>query len=274
MTRWLAVAALIWLPVACAESDAVNIEIYLLSPSVIQSRLESVTQKMIDRRARLESLFREAGCDAEYLTEKSIPHLKDPNLVCVLPGMASTMIVVGAHYDLANLGMGAVDDWSGAVMLPSLYQSLKSKTRKDTFVFIAFAGEESGLRGSHAYVKQLSAEERKLIHGMVNLECLGTSPPKVWASRADSRLLALYAHLAPSIGIKAEASNVDQIGDDDSHSFLEETIPVITIHSITQDTVSILHTPADNLKAIRADDYYDAYRLAANYLALLDQTIH
>jgi hypothetical protein len=65
-----------------------------------------------------------------------------------------------------------------------------------------------------------SAEERNLIHAMVNLECLGTSPPKVWASRADKHLLALYARLAPSIGIKAEASNVERIGDDDSHPFL------------------------------------------------------
>ena len=63
-------------------------------------------------------------------------------------------------------------------MLPSVYQSLKSKARRDTFVFVAFAGEEGGLLGSHAYIKQLSAEERRLIHAMVNLECLGASPPK------------------------------------------------------------------------------------------------
>lgn len=273
MTRWRVAAALIWLPAVCAQSDAVTIEIHSLAPSVIQARLELVTPNMIERRARLESLFREVGCDGEYLTEKPVPHLKDPNLVCVLPGTTSTMIVVGGHYDLVSKGMGAVDDWSGAVMLPSLYQSLKSKARRDTFVFIAFAGEEGGLLGSRAYVKQLSAEERKLIHAMINLECMGTSPPKVWASRADKRLLAFYAHLAPGIGIKAEASNVERIGDDDSHPFLDAKIPVITIHSVTQDTFPILHTPADRLKAIHADDYYDAYRLSANYLALLDQTV-
>lgn len=273
MTQWRGVAALIWLPAACAQSDAVKIEIYSLAPRVIQARLELVTQNIVDRRARLEALFREVGCDGEYLTEKPIPHLKDANLVWVLPGTSSTRIVVGGHYDLVTKGIGAVDDWSGAVMLPSLYQSLKSKPRSDTFVFIAFAGEEGGLLGSRAYVKQLSAEERTLIHAMVNLECLGTSPPKVWASRADKRLLAFYAHLAPGMGIKAEASNVDRLGDDDSHPFLDAKIPVITIHSITQDTIRILHSAADNLKAIHAADYYDAYRLSANYLALLDQAV-
>jgi hypothetical protein len=272
MRLWRVAAGLIWLPTACAQSDSVKIEIYSIAPSVIQSRVESVTLKMVDRRAKLESLFREVGCDAEYLNEKPIPHLKDPNLVCVLPGTAPTVIVVGGHYDLVDTGMGAVDDWSGAVMLPSLYQSLKSKPRKDTFVFIAFAGEEGGSLGSGAYVKQLSAEERRLIHAMINLECLGTSPPKVWASRADKRLLAFYALVAPSIGIKAEASNVDRVGDDDSHPFLDAKIPVITIQSLTRETLPILHTPADNLRAIHAKDYYDAYCLTARYLALLDQT--
>ena len=183
------------------------------------------------------------------------------------------MIVVGGHYDLADRGMGAVDDWSGAVMLPSVYQSLKSKARRDTFVFVAFAGEEGGLLGSHAYIKQLSAEERRLIDAMVNLECPGASAEGMGVPRGKA-LLALYSHLAPSVGIKAEASNVERIGDDDLHPFLDAKIPVITIHSITQDTFPILHTPADNLKAIHATDYYDAYRLTANYLALPIQAIN
>jgi hypothetical protein len=64
---------------------------------------------------------------------------------------------------------------------------------------------------------------------------------------------------------------VDRVGDDDSHPFLNAKIPVITIHSITQDTFSILHTPRDNLKAIHQDEYYAAYRLAAALLAYLDE---
>jgi hypothetical protein len=256
-----------------SQSGSVRIEINALNPQLIQSRLESVTGKMPVRRATIESLFRDAGCDGQFLFEKPIPHLKDPNIVCVLPGTGDTRIVVGGHYDFVERGIGAVDDWSGSALLPSLYQSLKTKTRRDTFVFIAFAGEESGLHGSGAYVKQLTADERGRIHAMVNLECLGTSPPKVWATRANQRLLGLYLQLTKSTGVKAEASNVDDVGDDDSHPFLSARIPVITIHSITQETFPILHTPADNLKAIHPDYYYDAYHLVTNYLALLDQTI-
>lgn len=59
-------------------------------------------------------------------------------------------------------------------------------------------------------------------------------------------------------------------GDDDTHPFLYKMIPVISIHSITQDTFAILHSSRDNIAAIHSDDYYNAYRLVAFYLAYLD----
>lgn len=256
---------------AWGQSYPTRVEIAALPPGIIQSRLESVTPKVADRRSKLETLFREAGCDGESLSEQALLHRKDPNIVCVLPGRAKTTIVVGGHYDVAGKSTGAVDDWSGAVLLPSLYQGLKTKTRRHTFVFIAFAAEEDGLVGSSDYVKQLSEEERKSIGAMINLECLGVSPPKVWASRANKDLLKLYVRAVAVLGIKPEASNLDQLGDDDSYPFLKARIPVLTIHSITRETLPILHSPSDRLDVIRPDDYFSAYRLAATFLTALDE---
>lgn len=180
LCRWRVAATLLWIPAASAQSGAVRIEINALAPLVIQSRLELVTRQVPERRATLESLFRQAGCEGAFLSEKPIPHLKDANIVCVLPGTGTSEIVVGGHYDFADEGIGAVDDWSGSVLLPSLYQSLNAEPRRNTFVFVAFAGEEAGTLGSRADVKQLSPSEKARIHAMVNLECLRTSPPKVW----------------------------------------------------------------------------------------------
>jgi Zn-dependent M28 family amino/carboxypeptidase len=98
--------------------------------------------------------------------------------------------------------MGAVDDWSGAVLLPSLYQSLDSKPRRHRFVFVGFAGEEAGLHGSGAYVNKLTSDERSSLRAMVNLECLGLSPPKAWASRADPLLLQAYVIIASSLHLE------------------------------------------------------------------------
>lgn len=265
-------AALLFVSVAWPDGASVRIQIAAVKSELVQARLESVSRKIAERRATLESLFRETGCDGDRLSEQAVPHLKDPNIACTMPGTDAATIVVGAHYDLVAEGTGAVDDWSGAALLPSLYQSLKAEPRRHTFVFVAFAGEEAGLRGSAAYVKQLSSDERKHVSAMVNLECLGTTTPKVWASRADKKLLELYVRVAAAVGVKPEASNVDNVGDDDSHSFLSANIPVLTIHSVTRDTLRILHSPADKLSAIHPEDYYAAYRLAASYLAALDQT--
>jgi Peptidase family M28 len=123
-----------------------------IAPAIIQERLEHVTRKLPDRRAALESLFQTAGCKDERLTQQPVPRSKEPNVICTLTGETDRVIVVGAHFDLVDRGIGAVDDWSGAALLPSLYQSLASKPRRHRFVFIGFAAEEIGLYGSKEYV--------------------------------------------------------------------------------------------------------------------------
>jgi hypothetical protein len=102
---------------------------------------------------------------------------------------------------------------------------------------------------------------------MVNLECLGLEAPKVRASRADKGVLADSIQALAAIHMQPLASNVDRVGDDDSHPFLNARIPVLTIHSITSSNFGFLHTQRDNLKAIRPADYYDSYRVAVTFLA-------
>jgi Zn-dependent M28 family amino/carboxypeptidase len=233
-----------------------------------------VSRKLAERRATLEKLFEEAGCTGESLTSQKVRSSKEPNVICTLKGNEADAgaIVVGGHFDLVDYGMGAVDDWSGAVLLPSLYQSLKSAPRKHDFVFIAFAAEETGLNGSHEYVRKLTREQRGAIRAMVNLECLGMTPPKVWASRADPSLLEAYWKVVAALKLQMFGVNVERVGDDDTHPFRDAKIPTISIHSITQETFPILHSKRDQVAAIHPEMYYDAYRVAATLLAYLDTT--
>ena len=64
--------------------------------------------------------------------------------------------------------------------------------------------------------------------------------------------------------------NVERVGATDSEQFARRGIPRITIHSLMQNTLHILHTPGDNLSALRLDDYYDSYHLMVAYLAYID----
>jgi hypothetical protein len=275
MTRWKHAGPLM-VALACSAqpaADAPKIVIAQLGPATIQERLNAVPRKLADRVARLQSLFHEAGCDDDRFSAQTVPHSKAPNLVCTLIGQTDSEIVVGGHLDSIEIGMGAVDDWSGAVLLPSLYQSLKDQPRRHRFVFVGFAAEEQGLVGSAEFVHKLGREEIHRIHAMINLECLGVGPPEVWVSRADKGLLDAYSVVASILHVQPRGMNVDRVGDDDSHSFLNVGIPVLTMHSLTPDTLHLIHRPSDKLDAIHADDYYAAYRMAAAYLAYLDSTL-
>jgi Zn-dependent M28 family amino/carboxypeptidase len=166
-----------------------------------------------------------------------------------------------------------VDNWSGASLLPSLFQSLRTTPRKFTFLFIGFSDEEKGLVGSKSYAKQLSKEDKTRIRALINIDSLGLSSSKVWASRADRLLLSALGRAAVAMNLPITGMNVEKVGDSDSRAFADKHIPVIDIHSITQETLPILHTPRDSLAAIHMDDYYSSYRLITAYLSLLDTVL-
>src|ERR1700679_782407 len=122
----------------------------LVKQDVVMARLQNAPMSNNDRVLALEKMFRDAGCQP---TEQAVKHLHQPNVLCVLPGSTNSTIFVGGHLDHVEEGTGVVDDWSGAAMLPSLYQSLASQPRQHTFVFLGFAGEEQGMVGSEFYTK-------------------------------------------------------------------------------------------------------------------------
>jgi hypothetical protein len=93
--------------------------------SVIERRLAAVRFTNIDRERTLSDLFTEAGCSGDHLNEQPVKGSKVPNLICIMPGEMESVIVAGGHVDFVNEGQGVVDNWSGAALLPSLYQSLK-----------------------------------------------------------------------------------------------------------------------------------------------------
>ena len=259
------------LPAAVAAAGfAQRLEIDLVKQQVIEDRLHSGVVRPSERQAAIGKLFDEAGCTAE---EQRVDR-KSANVICTLAGETPAEIVVGGHFDFVEHGQGIVDDWSGASLLPSLYQALASRKRQHTYRFVAFTEEERGLVGSSRFVRSLTADQQANVRAFVNLECLGLTPVKVWTHRADPGLLKRLLEVSRAVGITLEGVNVEKVGDDDSHPFLNAKIPAITLHSVTQETLGILHSGRDRVKAIQSQEYYDAYRLAAFYLAYLDQKLN
>jgi hypothetical protein len=255
---------------ALVFAQSASVEFNTLDRAVIEGRLGRAAGSNAEHKARLQELLGEVGCTGEHFREQKVSGSRLPNLVCTMPGQNHAVIIVGAHYDAVDLGKGAVDNWSGASLLPSLVESLGTVPRRHTFVFVGFSGEERGLAGSDSYVRELTREEKSRTRAMVNLDCLGLSPTKVWVNGSNRKLTAMLAGVAKAMKLPLEGANVDT---DDSQSFARRKIPSISIHSLTQETLRILHSVRDNLDAIRGGDYYDTYRLVAAYLAYLDTAL-
>jgi Zn-dependent M28 family amino/carboxypeptidase len=244
-----------------------------VTSQVVEQRLKSYKGSDSERETTVKKLFRSAGCPEGKLTEQAVTGSKQPNVICVLPGSADAVIVVGAHFDHVAAGDGVVDNWSGASMLPSLYQALKTKPRKHTFIFVAFTAEEKGLVGSEFYVNSLTSDQIKKIDAMVNMDTLGLGPTEVWASRSDQKLVQALYKMANTLKLPLKGVNVDGVGESDEESFIKRNVPTITIHSLTPATVRVLHSSRDNYGAIHLSDYYDSYRLLTGYLVLLDGNV-
>lgn len=246
----------------------------LQTRAVLEAHLHSFSDNNSEREALIRKWFAESGCQDANLSEQALDAELPPNVICVLPGKTREVIVVGAHTDkVERVGDGVIDNWTGAVLLPALLYSLRAQIRHHTFTFVGFSGEEDGLVGSRSYVEHLSSTQRARIEAMVNFDSLGLGPTEVWASHADKALRDALATVARNSKLPVTVMNPENGATADSESFARYHIPRITLHSVTEQTWSILHSPRDKISAIKMDDYYDSYRLIAEYLAYLDESL-
>lgn len=250
-----------------------KIEYDRVARPVLEERLHRAVDKTSEREQTLHELFEAAGCRGDALDEQRVKGSRTPNVVCTVKGGEENTVVVGAHYDKVARGHGIIDNWSGASLLPSLYQGLHGKPRRLTFVFIGFTDEEEGLVGSKYYVSRMSKEGKGQIRAMVNIDSLGLSDTKIWLNRADKDLSGAAAAVANTLNLPIAVMNVDGAGDSDSRPFADAKIPVIDFHSVTRDTFPILHSQRDGFPAVHLQEYENSYYFLIAYLAYLDVTL-
>lgn len=257
---------------SAAVGQEATIRFVPVGQDMVEARLKKYGGDDAQRERTLRALFEEAGCKEKNISEQPVTGWPLPNVICTLPGSTDRTIIVGAHYDHISAGDGVVDNWSGASLLPSLYQALKEDPRRHTYVFVGFSEEERGEIGSKFYVRQMTDKQRDFTDAMVNMDTLGLAPTEYWQTYADKKLKASLAYIAEQLKLPLSAVDVDSVGGTDSEQFSVVNIPSITIHSLSQKTwdAHILHTQKDVISAIRPEDYYQTYRLLTGYLAFLD----
>jgi alkaline phosphatase isozyme conversion protein len=93
------------------------------------------------------------------------------NVIATRPGDGSP-VVIGAHFDSADVGAGAGDNASGVAVMLAVAEALRDVELVHPVVFVAFGAEEGGLFGSDAYVDQLGDEASDIL-AMLNIDSVG-----------------------------------------------------------------------------------------------------
>ena len=106
-------------------------------PRGLLARVDPVPRESEAREWRLHELFSEVGCEKIY--EQGSGGSSVPSVVCTLPGEGDETIVVGANLRKPAIPGRVPDDWIAAVMLPSLFESLRAAPRRHTFQFVGLA---------------------------------------------------------------------------------------------------------------------------------------
>jgi len=268
--RWLPVLAAAWL---CAQ--AAPLKFHTVPDETVLARLQRNVDGNSDRAQLLHTMFQEAGCAGPHLAVEAAKGSKIPNIVCTLPGdSAEELVLVTAHHDKVHAGAGAIDNWSGASLLPSLYESLaKAERRKYTYLFIGFADEEAGLVGSKAWVNANKKTRVSQIRAMVNIDSVGSGQLYLWHTRADKELAQAALRISQAIKFPLSGMSVDKVGMSDSFPFAERKVPVIDFHSLNDNTILLLHTIDDQLSKIDKAEQAGTYRFLTIYLYFLDDSL-
>jgi hypothetical protein len=210
------------------------------------------------------------------------------NVVGLLPGSDSELrdeaIVIGAHYDHLGLGgehslapsqvgqihHGADDNASGTSGLLELARGLAARRGeiRRSILFVAFAGEESGLLGSSYYTQHPSIPIDHTI-AMLNLDMIGrVSKNKLYiggtGTSPDFKKLVENANQTVGFELSYSASGY---GASDHMSFTVRQVPVLFFFSGLH---SDYHKPSDTWERIDAASGAKVTQLVANVARQLD----
>lgn len=186
------------------------------------------------------------------------------NVLAYLPGKTDEYVIIGAHYDhlgrgnfdslapsqIGQIHPGADDNASGTAGVLELARLLapqKGQLRRG-ILFASFAGEELGLLGSAAWVKEPTRPLEKAV-AMLNMDMIGRiKDQKVYIGGVGtgSTLKAAVEKAQENSGFKIEYSPGGYSSSDHT-SFVAKKIPVLFFFSGLH---SDYHKPSDTWEKI------------------------
>jgi Zn-dependent M28 family amino/carboxypeptidase len=170
----LAVATLVPLGTPIAKYGGEVARPLIRDLSNIGSRMAG-SQEEAKTAQYIADVFKAIGYSPEsqpFTTDAGSKTISSANVIAIKNGTSSQEIIVGAHYDSADVGLGADDNASGVAIMLEVAKLLQNVPTPYTIRFIAFGAEENGLLGSYAYLNQMSQEEFENAIAMIDLDSL------------------------------------------------------------------------------------------------------
>ena len=261
---WILAILLIFTGYSTAQKAGIKIS----TEEEIKSDVSLVPCKDKERLAAVKSLFIKNGATEPDIT---IEKLKDvENLIVTKKGKTAETVIVGAHYDKTPEGCGAIDNWTGIVVLANLYRTMKDLTTEKTYLFVAFGKEEQGLIGSDAMAGRIPKEERTNYCAMVNFDSFGFTYPQALRNISDTSLIKLAEETSKEMNIPFADAGID-FASSDSQSFRNKKIPAISLHGLSNNWTNYLHTASDKVSNIKIGSVHIGYRHGLVFLSKIDR---
>lgn len=222
--------------------------------------------KQSERLEGVRSIFRKMGAaDADFVVEEKRP----ANLYLTIKGRSEETIVVGAHYDKVREGCGAIDNWTGIVILANLFHAVKASNPEKTYIFAAFDKEEDGLLGSRAMARKIPKAEKPRYCSMVNIDSFGFSYPQVFSNVSTKKMTKFAGELAEEIKMPFSEASIEGAAADSS-SFVQIKIPAITFTGLTNKWQEYLHSSKDKIDNVNPSSVLIGFRFVSLFLERLD----
>ncbi|MCK5941465.1 MAG: M28 family peptidase [Planctomycetes bacterium] len=230
------------------------------------------------------------GREAEWSAHWSVgpserTEITQRNVMALLPADPGSptkdqYVVVSAHYDHVGLGSakdgdaiynGADDNATGTTAVVLLAEALAGKRLRRNVLFVCFAAEEQGLKGSRAFCERPPLPIERVVANL-NIEMIGRPEPgnerKCWitgAGYSDFAAICEQALSGEGIGV-VDFRMADRLfGASDNASFVQQGI---VAHSVSAGSLhEDYHQPGDEV------DKLDLPHMTSIIRGLFDVTI-
>ena len=197
------------------------------------------------------------------------------NVIAELPGsdpaLRDEIVMMGGHLDSWHTGVGATDNADGSTTVMEAMRILKAigvRPRRTIRVAL-WGGEEQGLLGSRAWVKQHLAGDandraRENFDVYYNIDN-GTGPIYGWYLQNQEGVRSLFdAWLEPLKSIGAKRNIIEPVGATDHLSFIEMGVPGFNpIQDYVNYDIRTHHTNMDTVDRVNVNDIRQAAAVMA-----------